>query len=246
LSYKLKIDLHIHSREDVAEQIYGHGDLLPAIKIIDLAIQKGFDAIALTHHGLLFKDQRVWDYARERGLLLIPGLEAVIEKKHVLLINFTLRKHILSFAELSRNLNDDMLVIAPHPYYLSGSSLGDKLEDNIDLFDAIEYCHYYYRCINPNSKALKIAEKYNLPLVGNSDMHHPMQFGTTYSYVHSEERSIAGIVDAIKSGRVQYISHNLSLVQFYRETSWIFGRISSEIKLKANWHLKRMREKVLG
>ncbi|MBN2009709.1 PHP domain-containing protein [candidate division KSB1 bacterium] len=242
---RLKIDLHTHSAEDCSEVVSGHTDLIPAFKFIDLAVAKGYDAISFTHHGMLYQDRDVLRYAQKKGLLLIPGVEAFIERRHVLLINFTQKKYITTFEDLRACKHDNMLVIAPHPYYSAGISLGHYLERNIDLFDAIEYCHFYYGPLNFNRKAVRIAKKYGVPLVGNSDTHHPMQFGTTFSYVHAEERSIPAIIQAIKQGQVQYVSYPLSLPQFISETFWILQKLPYEIRMHLRRRVYRASRKVL-
>jgi len=229
---KLKVDLHTHTAEDVAERAAGRSSLITAKKFIDIAIEKQFDVISFTHHGVYFNDPSVFSYAKERGLILIPGVETFINRKHVLLINFTERKYILTFDNLKKYKHDEMLVIAPHPYYLAGICLGNDLEKYIKCFDAIEYCHYYYKFFNLNRKALQIAKKYNLPVVGNSDAHHIKQFGTTYSYVYAEEKSIPAVLSAIKQGNVEYVSHPPSLTEFLFETVWLFERLPHVLQLK--------------
>lgn len=245
MSLKLKIDLHTHSAEDVAEIVAGRTDLIPAKKFIDMAVEQKFDAISFTHHGINFNDPHVFQYAKDKGLILIPGVEAFINRMHVLLINFSEKKYILTFDELRKYKNDDMLIIAPHPYYLAGICLGSKLEKNIDLFDAIEYCHYYYGLFNLNRKAVRIAKKYNLPIVGNSDAHHKMQFGGTYSYVYTEERSIPAIISAIKQGRVEYVSNPMSFTDFLYETRWLFEKAPYEFQIRARSLLKSTTSRIL-
>lgn len=242
---KLKVDLHTHSAEDVAEIVAGRKDLIPAKEFIDLAIKHKFDAISFTHHGVLFKDASVHDYAKQRGLLLIPGVETFINRKHVLLINFTERKYILTFEDLKKYHNDHVLVIAPHPYYLANICLGRDLEKNIEYFDAIEYCHYYYKLFNLNRKAIRIAKKYNLPIVGNSDAHFTIQFGTTYSYVYAEEKSIPAIISAIKQGKIEYVSHPQSLRNFLFETKWLLEKLPYEFQMKIRKRLKRYSSKFI-
>lgn len=236
---KLKVDLHLHTAEDVSEIVGGRTGLLPARQFIDLAIKMGYDAISFTHHGVMYNDPRVFKYAHERGLVLIPGVETFINRKHVLLINCTVRKHILTYQDLKRYKNDDVLVIAPHPFYVAGVCLGRDLENNIELYDAIEYCHYYYKWFNLNRKAVRIAKKYNKPIVGNSDTHYPDQFGTTYSYVYAEDKSISAIIRAIKAGNVEYVSRPRTFKQFVEETKWIFEKAPYEIQMKMRSKLKR-------
>lgn len=207
---KLKVDLHLHNSEDMAEKLKKSKGMLPPKKFIDMAIQRGYNAIAFTHHGLLYDDPKVIEYAKKRGLILIPGIEAFINHKHVLLLNYIKKKHILNFETLRREKSPDMLVIAPHPYYKTRVCLEDELEKNIDCFDAIEYCHFYTRLINPNRKAVRLAKRYNLPMIGNSDAHFARQFGTTYSYVYARQKSITAVIEAIKEGRIEYVSKPLS------------------------------------
>ncbi len=225
MALKLKVDLHLHTAADLAEIVAGRKKMVPPKELVDMAIEHQFDAIAISHHCVQYKDDELTEYAKQRGLLIIPALETYIQRRHVLLINFSTKKHILTYQDLLQHKTDDVLVIAPHPYYALDACLGKDLVKNIECFDAIEYCHYYYRFFNPNRKALKVAQKYNLPVVGNSDTHRHFQFGTTYSYVYAEEKSIPAIIDAIRQGKVEYVSHPLTLGTFLRETFWLFEKL---------------------
>ncbi len=218
---KLKVDLHLHTSNDLVELVAGRKNLIPPKQLIDLAVEQHFDAIAITHHGLQYQDSELSDYARQKGLLLINGVETYIHKKHVLLINFSTKKHILSYDDLLRHKGDDVLVIAPHPFYILPECLGNDLIHYHHCFDAIEFCHFYYRWFNPNRKALRIAEQLHLPVVGNSDAHRAFQFGRTYSYVYAEEKTVPAIIRAIKQGKVEYVSHPLTLREFLYELGWL-------------------------
>jgi predicted metal-dependent phosphoesterase TrpH len=232
---KLKIDLHVHNAEDIAERVSGTRGMPTPKEFIDLAVEKGYDAIAFTHHGLLFNDPEAFEYAKSKGLLLIPGVEAFINKKHVLLLNYLEKKHVLNFEALREIKNDRMLVIAPHPYYKAKFCLEDDLEANIDLFDAIEYSHFYTKWFNLNKKATRAAKKHQLPLVGNSDAHFTYQFGTTYSYVYAKEKSIEAIIEAIKEGQVEYVSSPLPTYRIVGLGIWAM--------FKVPYHLKNMSRK---
>jgi len=68
----IKVDLHMHTGEDPHD-----GLRYPATALIDRAVELGFAAIAVTLHGKVLDDPRVFAYARERGLLkvvLCPAL----------------------------------------------------------------------------------------------------------------------------------------------------------------------------
>jgi predicted metal-dependent phosphoesterase TrpH len=222
---KLKIDLHIHTANDLVEIVAGRKNLIPPKQLIDMAVEQNFDAIAITHHGVQYHENELVEYAEQKGLLLISGIETYIHKKHVLLINFSTKKHILTYQDLAKHKNEDVLVIAPHPFYLVPECVGNDLISHRECFDAVEYCHFYYKWFNLNRKAVRFAQQYNLPIVGSSDTHRRSQFGKTYSYVYAEEKSVPAIIKAIKQGKVEYVSHPLSFREFVSETLWILGKL---------------------
>lgn len=242
MALRLKVDLHLHTNRDLAEIVSGRKDLIPPKKLVDMAVAQNYDAISITHHGVQYFDEDLINYAQRKGLLIIPGVETFINKKHVLLINFTSKKYILSYNDLLNYKTDDVLVIAPHPYYFISECLGSDFTKNIECFDAVEYCHYYMKHLNPNKKAVRTAKKFDLPMVGNSDAHKDYQFGTTYSYVYAEEKSIPAIIRAIKQGRVEVVSRPLNFFEFARETLWLFEKMPyilqtmmKKIAIRTSW-----------
>ncbi|RMF84288.1 MAG: PHP domain-containing protein [Nitrospinota bacterium] len=202
----LKVELHAHAMEDP----YDRGIRYSARQLIDRVVEQKFDVLALTLHGQPYYPEALERYAAEQGLLLIPGVEAYIEGRHILLYNFDFStQRLRSFEDIRRHQNEETLVIAPHPYYPGSSCLHSLLERHIDLFDAVEYCHFYLSYFNPfNRRAEEIARRFHLPLVGTSDIHHLWQIGWTYSLVEGE-KSVPGVIEAIKRGRVQVVTRPL-------------------------------------
>ena len=202
----LKADFHIHTSEDREDLIR-----YSATELIDMAAFHGYSALAITNHNLNIWTEWLRDYARERGIVLISGMEATVEGRHVLLYNF-------DFAELSVNcLHDlyalkdrDNMIIAPHPCYPSTVALRKLFFKHIHLFDAVEVSHFWCRTINFNKKAIETAEKYRLPLVGTSDAHQRRQFHTTWSEVDAMPHPVA-IMDAVKAGKVRVCTSPLPL-----------------------------------
>ena len=94
----LKVDLHLHTAEDPADYI-----LHDAHQLIDRAAGLGFDALAITLHDRQLADPRVFAYARERRIVLLPGIERSIQGRHVVLINFPQSsEQIRTFDDLAR------------------------------------------------------------------------------------------------------------------------------------------------
>jgi len=78
----LKSDLHLHTAEDPLDRVR-----YTAKELISKAADQGFDVISITNHHRMTFDQDLLSYARERGILLIPGIEMTIQRRHVLVLN---------------------------------------------------------------------------------------------------------------------------------------------------------------
>ena len=212
----IKLDFHLHTQEDPHDYIK-----YDSIKLVDMMAERGYQAFAVTNHDRFTWSERLRDYARERGIIVFRGAERTIRGRHVLLINFT--------GELSdyRSLHDiaaakrpDNLVIAAHPYFPMPTASGRLLDRHPDVFDAVEYCHYYVKNLNFNKWAVKRALEMQKPLVGNSDSHTVRQLGRTYSSVHSEKDPEA-IIRAIKEGRVEVVTKPFKATQLIHISSLI-------------------------
>lgn len=228
---KLKIQFHLHTRKDPADSI-----LHTETELIDEAARLGYDAISITCHNVLIFDEDLRKYAEKKRILLIPGIEKSIQKKHVLLINADVHaQRIQTFEDLKkyREKKPDCLVIAAHPFYPGSICLGPKLMEHIDLFDAIEYSWYHSKKLNSyNKKAIKVAEKYKKPLLGTADNHILKYLNGTYSLIDSE-KNIPAIFDAIKKNKIKIVSHDLPW--------WKLCTIISGMEIRNFW--KRFRLK---
>jgi len=206
----LKADLHIHTSEGPE----GIVRWTPR-EVIDLAARAGYRVLSFTDHDHRTYDSSLAGYAQERGIVLIPGVEATIEGRHVLLYNFS---HSLdgprSLSDIRRRKRPDSLVIAPHPFFPGPTSLGRRLLENLDLFDAVEYCHFYTAWLDYNRAVRRLAQANDLPLVGTSDAHLPCQFGTTYSLIEAEPTP-EGVLGAIRAGHVRVVSRPLKARELF-------------------------------
>ncbi len=193
-----------------------------ALELLERARELGFQTLAVTLHGELFDDPQAFARARELGILLIPGVELRLEGADVVVLNISRAEAeaTRTFADLRRlraARGDEMFVFAPHPFYVLGGSIGGRrLEANIDLFDAIEYCHFHVRGLNPNIPAVRLATRHKLPLLATSDAHRRCAFGPSFSFLEvpigDEARSYAApptageIFAAIRADRIRRVS----------------------------------------
>lgn len=217
----LKIDLHMHSSEDPRDALD-----YDARALIRQAAQLDFDAIAITLHGRVLFDEDLRCYASSRGVLLIPGIEKRIHGREVLVFNVTQPEMdaVHSFQdlrELKLRRRESILIVAPHPFFKNSQCLGRHLEENIDLFDAIEYCHLYTRLWNWNKRAVEVAERNGKTLVATSDAHALWMFGNNYTWVEAPATT-EGIFDAIRKGRVKPHSEPIPPLKLVEKLGWFF------------------------
>lgn len=198
----LKADFHIHTREDPHDFIRH-----TAVELLQEAARQAFDVIAITCHNKRLWSEELRRRAEDLGILLIPGVEAAVEGRHTLLLDMPYsRLRVRRFEHVRRLKRDGGLVIAPHPFFPAPKCLNGKLRENLDVFDAIEFSHFYTRTLDFNRKAVAYARRMGLPLVGTSDCHRLWQLGTTYTLLEATERSIPAVFEAIRAGRVRVVT----------------------------------------
>ncbi len=78
-----------------------------------------------------------------------------------------------------------------------------KLLEHLELFDGIDYSHFYTKNMNFNKKAVDLARRAGRPLVGTSDSHFLWQMGATLSFIETKEKSLPAILDALRQGQVE-------------------------------------------
>src|SRR4030066_973886 len=124
----LKADLHLHTAEDPLDRVR-----YTAKELISRAADKGFDVISITNHHQMTFNQDLLSYAQKRGILLIPGIEMTIRRRHVLVLNPPPHKKCSEFPSLSKLRRPETLIIAPHPYFPGTYSLNGYLLGHIGL-----------------------------------------------------------------------------------------------------------------
>lgn len=207
---RLKADLHLHTGDDPRDYVI-HSNR----EMIDHAAGLGFEVLAITNHDFMSHGDDLADYAAHRGIVLIPGVEATIDSRHVLLYNFDYwAAPPRTFDDLHRLRRDrpDLLVIAPHPFFPSQFCLQRKLLEHLDLFDGIEYSHFYIKKMNFNRRAEGLAYRSGRTLVGTSDAHFLWQMGVTYSYIETREKTLPAVLDAIRRRRVEVATRPLPAI----------------------------------
>jgi len=219
----VKVDLHIHTLDDPKDAVdYSAHELLERARAL------GFRVLAITLHDAVFDRQEVFADAAAMGILLIPAAEVRLCGAHVLVLNVTGEeiarlKDFDDLRELRARRGSSVFIIAPHPFYVFGSSIGAPLLEEIDCFDAIELCHFHKGLFNPNRRAAKVATRFNKPLVATSDAHRLHAFGRHYTSIPKPpELTVESVFTALRTGPVRLTSPPASLVDLVSTAYFIF------------------------
>jgi len=197
----LKANLHFHTKDDPQDKIE-----YSFYEAIDLAAKYNYKVIALTLHKKFGYTDEYSQYAHKKGILLIPGIELTIMKKHVLVLNCKKDiESVITFESLAayKERHPDIFIIAPHPYHLQSFCLGKRLLQHIDLFDAIEHSWFFSDYFNPNLKAGSVAKTNGLPFIATSDTHFLEYADAGYCKIECQESSISSILESLRVGKFQ-------------------------------------------
>ncbi|PYJ76103.1 MAG: hypothetical protein DME77_07125 [Verrucomicrobia bacterium] len=219
----LKIDLHIHTLDDPHDAVD-----YSAHQLLERARALGFRVLAITLHDAVFDRQEVFDDAAAMGILLIPAAEVRLCGAHVIALNVTGEEiaELKNFDDLRRlraRRGRSVFMIAPHPFYVFGSSIGSRLVAEIDCFDAIELCHFHKGLFNPNRRAEKVATLFGKPLIATSDAHRLHAFGRHYTSIPTPpELTIEHVLTALRGRQLHLTSPSCTFVDLVGAIYFVF------------------------
>ncbi len=219
----IKLDLHIHTLDDPKDVID-----YSAHQLLERAARLGFGVLAITLHDALFDRPEVFADAAAMGILLIPAAEMRLEGADVIVLNVTGTEvaGLKTFEDLRRlraRRGSSIFTIAPHPFYVLGGSIGPRLLEEIDCFDAIEQCHFHKGLLNPNRRAAKVATRFGKPLIATSDAHQLHAFGRHYTSIpRPPELTVESVFAALRRGPIRLTSPPASIVDLASATYFVF------------------------
>jgi predicted metal-dependent phosphoesterase TrpH len=219
----IKIDLHLHTLDDPKDALdYSAHELLERARAL------GFRVLAITLHDAVFDRAEVFADAARMGILLIPAAEMRLEGADVILLNVSPHeveglRTFDDLAALRTGRGPSLFTIAPHPFYVLGGSIGEKLLERIDCFDAIELCHFWSRFFNPNRRAVEMAERFDKPLIATSDAHQLQAFGSNYTSIpRLAELTVENVIDALRGGLLRLTNPPCSFIDLVSTIYFVF------------------------
>lgn len=206
----LKASLHIHTKEDKKD---GHMIKYDVFDLVDEAAKRGFHVLGFTPHQKYVFKKEYADYAKKKGILLIPGIERSLGRvsaKHVIILNCGPEaEKIKNFKQLAeyKKTHPEVFVLSPHPTFSRLISIGEKnLRRYISLFDAVEHSWIYSFKRNKNKKAARVAQEFQKPFVATADVHRLKKLDTDYVIISAKDFSIEGIFEAIRQESFENIT----------------------------------------
>ncbi|MCK4398619.1 MAG: PHP domain-containing protein [Methanophagales archaeon] len=211
----LTLDLHVHTN-------YSHDGCDSVEKIVDSAISKKLDGIAICDHDTLEGSYAAQRYVadNELGLIIIPGIEVTTSKGHLIVLGMeegiakglslweTIR--IARQKEKKKENKGTVVIIAPHPFHPFRHSIGNIcVHSELDI-DAIEIYNSRYFFGVANGIARRKADRKNIIAVVGSDAHSAECVGlaTVEVEVEIEQQSeqkmlLDATLSGIKEGKVK-------------------------------------------
>lgn len=188
----MRLDLHTHTAVWSTDS-----NLLPH-DLIAHAAKCGLDGVVLTEHDVVWPPDRISALNENAEILVLSGVEVTTELGHVLVYGLPQLIPRISEARRLRALCDehDALMYLAHPARDPG--LRVRPEPFRELFDGVEGLN---GCDGPlqNQSASSRGRSLPLPPIGGSDCHALHEVGTAATEFGAEVRSIADLVEALRS-----------------------------------------------
>lgn len=221
----LKVDLHIHSKysED------GSGEIS---ELLDFAIEKDLDAIAITDHDTLEGNKEAQQLSEDRDIFIIPGQEVTTKDGHLLVlgINEEIEPHQGLRETLDLIEEEGGFTIAPHPFHRYRHGIGGGLKRNYEKIDAIEVFNSRYITGIANKRAKWFSKNKDIPMVAGSDAHIPevIGYGTTIVY---GEKTVEGVLEAISENKTDFEAKKTPIALFLKQAwSSFFGSVKRGVR----------------
>lgn len=205
----MKADFHIHSN-------FSDGNSSPE-EIVDIAISRGINCICIVDHEEVKGAIKAMEYAFDKDILVIPGIEISSRSGDILGIN--IKKKIPDNLSAEETINEikkqNGFSSIPHAFhwptnhFLGGKKkILDIMPDAIEVFNASSVYNL------ANKKALDFAQANNFCFTAGSDSHNKKFIGRGYI----ELRNVASaeqVIEEIRSKRIKIGGEKLSLWEIY-------------------------------
>lgn len=177
--------------------------------VVDAAIETGLDGIVVTDHDTMTNVGAV-QKAAPPELAVVPGVEVSTTDGHVLAIDVSDPPPRFDIASVVDEIHDqDGFAIPSHPFDSLRENCGNRLQEVVDMIDAVETVNS--RCLwgRFNERAAEFAARHDLPTTGGSDAHFPFEVGRAYTVTERPLREALRRGETSGAGRGRYLSGHI-------------------------------------
>ncbi|MHA1839216.1 MAG: PHP domain-containing protein [Candidatus Ranarchaeia archaeon] len=191
-----KVDFHVHT-------CASHDGVGTPKEMVDAAIRKGLDAIAITDHDTIKGLPKAIEYARrltESQLLVIPGIEVSTENGHILGIGISepIQSHLSPELTIKKIHSLGGLAIPAHPFDSLRAGCGNKINIITTRIDAVEVLNGGIVLPWANHRAKRWSRLHNIVGIGGSDAHMPEVVGCALTLIQKDNSDKQCTFDMIK------------------------------------------------
>jgi len=187
----MKCDLHCHT-------FYSYDSTTPPPEMVEAAIKRGINCLAITDHNEIRGALEAIEYAKDKSILIIPGIEIKSKEGDILGLNIEkiIPKGLSAKETIKRIKEAGGIGVIPHPFGWF-CSFKDNLENLVPEIDGIEVLNSSIFG-SGNKMALAFAQKFDLPFTAGSDAHFPNFVGQAFLEIPGENLSLEEVLEKIK------------------------------------------------
>lgn len=195
---RMLVDMHTHTSVFSTDS-----NLLPH-EALARSAARGFGAVVLTEHDVVWPAERAARLTAEAGILVLPGVEVTTELGHVLVYGLERLVPRITDAKRLRALCDEQeaLMFLAHPARDPGLRVPREL---MALFDGVEGLN---GCDGPlqNMSARSRGRGRPLPPIGGSDSHALHEVGTAGTRFGVDIHSLQDLLKALRGGDYETVA----------------------------------------
>lgn len=188
----MKCDLHCHT-------CYSYDSTVSPEEMVEAALKKGINCLVISDHGEIKGAIKAIEYAKDKPILIIPGIEVKSKEGDILGLNVKeIIPNKLSARETIKKIKElGGLAIIAHPFNWFCSFKGN-LENLVSEGIGVEA--FNASIPGPGNKiALNFSEKHKIPFTAGSDAHFPNFVGKAYLEIPEDNLSLEEILNQIKN-----------------------------------------------
>lgn len=199
----MRVDLQVHTDASPCSRAS------PA-DIASAAVSAGLDGLAVTDHDTLAGVAGVRAAAPD-ALTVIPGVEVTTSQGHLLALDVDSAPEPGPPLSVIGDVHDQGgVAVLSHPFDALREHFVADLDAIAGAVDAVEAVNS--RCVRPryNEHSRAFAATHDLPIVGGSDAHFPMEVGRAYTECEGDPLQAINDGETQAVGRGGYLSGHIA------------------------------------